>query len=313
MGRASTMAGGWRIGCWSAFNGARNAVTTLLSAGLFTIVALGVVLSGLPRALAADEVAIDVAKETAKGDSPLLITLGSYGVYGPRFEGSKRHDVAPWPIISWRNAGDKEWLELPKDGIDLALIETENFRFGPVGYWRFQRDVSTIQQRGFARVGHGKSSIDLSIEGGLFAEYWPAEWLRTRVEAREALFGASGLIGNISSDVVWRPTSKWTFAAGPRLSVADAEFMDSYYGVTYGQSATSGLPVYRAEAGLRSFGAGAFAKYKITPEWTTQGFFEYEHLTGSAGDSPVITTRGSREQFMLGLGLSYTFKAPWEK
>ena len=48
----------------------------------------------------------------------------------------------------------------------------------------------------------------------------------------------------------------------------------------------------------------------MTPSWTTRSFIEYEHLTGAAGDSPVITTRGSREQLMIGLGLSYTFKAP---
>ena len=259
---------------------------------------------------AADEPAVAT---TTKADSPLLITLGSYGVYGPRFEGSKRHDIGPWPIISWRNAGDKEWLELPTDGIDLALVETENFRFGPVGYWRWQRDTSTISQRGFGRIGRGKTAIDLSIEGGLFAEYWPVEWLRTRVEAREALFGANGMVANISSDVVWKPTSAWTFAAGPRLSLADRDFMEDYYGVTAAQSLASGLRTYNASPGLRSYGAGTFAKYKLSPEWTTQAFFNYEHLTGSAGDSPVISARGSREQYMVGLGLSYTFKAPWEK
>jgi MipA family protein len=253
--------------------------------------------------------AADEAK--TKDDGPLLITLGSYGVYAPKFEGSKRHDIGPWPIISWRNANDKEWLELPLDGIDLALIETDNFRAGPVGFWRWQRDTNSLRPRGFSRIKN--TQIDLSIEAGAFAEYWPVEWLRTRIEAREAFFGASGLVANISSDAVWKPTSAWTFAAGPRMSVADKEFMTSYYGVDGAQSASSGLPSYRVNSGIRSYGAGAFAKYKISPAWTTQGFFNYEHLTGGAGDSPVIGTRGSREQYMLGLGLSYTFRAPWDK
>ena len=89
--------------------------------------------------------------------------------------------------------------------------------------------------------------------------------------------------------------------------------MEDYYGVNATQAATAGLPFYKADGGLRSYGAGAFAKYKINQAWTTQSFFEYEHLTGAAGDSPLITARGSREQYMVGVGLSYTFKAPWEK
>ena len=215
--------------------------------------ALLLVLLAAPVTHAADEITKDASKSVATtDDGPLLITLGSYGVYAPRFEGSKRHDIGPWPIISWRNANDKEWLDLPMDGIDLALIETDNFRAGPVGFWRWQRDTNTLRPRGFSRVGTGTSSIDLSLEGGVFAEYWPTQWLRTRIEAREALLGASGLIANVSSDLVWRPTSAWTFATGPRASFADREFMQDYYGVTPNQAAASGLSQFNAAAGMRS-------------------------------------------------------------
>src|SRR5262249_10165593 len=142
--------------------------------------------------------------ESAAESSPLLITLGSYGVYAPRFEGSRHHDLTPWPIISWRQQGSKEWLDLPTACLDDAVIETDDFRAGPVGYWRWQRDTSTILPRGFARLGHGRSSVDLSLEGGAFAEYWPKDWLRTRIEVREAFVGAKGLVANLSADFVWR-------------------------------------------------------------------------------------------------------------
>ena len=252
------------------------------------------------------------AEGTTPAESgPLLITLGTNAVYSPRFEGSKRHDLGPWPIIGWRRDGDKEWLDFPTDGLDFSLIETENFRMGPVGFWRWQRDNSTIQPRGFTRFGKGHSSIDLSVEAGVFAEYWPVQWLRTRVELREAVLGATGLVANLASDLVWRPTSSWTLSAGPRLSIADGRFMQDYYGINASQSFTSGLPTYSPGAGVRSLGGAALARYKITPAWTTQAFVDYQHLSGPAGDSPVIATRGTREQYIVGMGLSYTFKAPW--
>lgn len=279
--------------------------------GWLSRVRRGAVLCWMVGLLALAPAVASAQTKGASDDGPLLITLGSYGVFGPKFEGSKGHEIGPWPIISWRNANDKEWLDLPKDGLEYTLHETDNFRFGAAGYVRWQRDTSTIRERGFQRIQG--SQIDLSLEAGAFVEYWPMQWLRTRLEAREAVFGATGLVGYLSSDAVWKPDSQWTFSAGPRLSVADSRFMTDYYGVNQAQSNLSHLPVYSASAGLRSYGAGTFARYKMTPAWTTQAFFEYEHLSGSAGDSPVITQRGSREQYMIGLGLSYTFKAPWEK
>lgn len=292
--------------CWGGLgSGGRHA----RRAGRSTLAALAAVLVVLaPVAGSADEPA---RAEAQPDKGPLLITLGSNLVWAPRFEGSRRHDVGPWPIISWRNQGDREWLDLPTDGLDFALIETDNFRAGPVGYWRWQRDNGTIAPRGFARIGGARSSIDLSLEGGGFLEYWPSEWLRTRLELRESFFGASGLLGILATDVVWRPDKTWTFSAGPRLTLADRRFMESYYGINAAQSLMSGLPVFSPQAGMRSYGANAFVRAKLSESWTAQAFVDYQHLTGSAGDSPVITSRGTPEQYMVGVGISYTFKAPW--
>lgn len=274
-------------------------------------VAAGIALALLMASPAAVQAGDEAAPPAASSSSgPLLITLGSNAVYGPRFEGAKRYDVGPWPIISWRNQGDKEWLDMPTDGLDYALIETDKFRMGPVGYWRWQRDAGA-SPRGFAQVGRGSRSIDLSLEAGGFAEYWPVEWLRTRLEVRESIVGASGLVAVASSDLVWKPDKQWTLAAGPRVSFGDRRFMTSYYGVDATQSATSGLPTYSAHAGIRSYGAGMLIRNKLSETWMVQGFADYQHLTGSAGDSPVINQRGTPEQFLVGLGFSYTFKAPW--
>ncbi len=93
-----------------------------------------------------------------------------------------------------RDATDKEWLNLPRDGIDISIFETNTFRAGLVGNFRWSRDTNTLI-RGYRHV----SNIDLSMEGGLFAELWPTHWLRTRIEAREAVFGATGLTADLST------------------------------------------------------------------------------------------------------------------
>lgn len=242
------------------------------------------------------------AAAAAKAPSGYVVTLGGFGALEPRFEGSRRSSWGFIPVFDVRDAGDKEWLNLPRDGIDYALFETDRFRAGVVGNFRWERDTNSLI-RGFRHVG----DVNLSLEGGLFAELWPADWLRTRIEAREAVFGASGLTADLSLDLVTTPLPAFTWTAGPRLSLGDKRFMTSYYGVDSAQSAHSGLAEYRADAGIRSVGAGSMLRYKVTENFSALAFVEYQRLSDVALDSPLITRKGSPNQTTIGIGSSISF------
>jgi MipA family protein len=243
------------------------------------------------------------------GDAPAgtIITVGGYGIIGPKFEGSKHDELSFRPSVSWRGPNDRVWLDLPNDGLDFSVIEGANYRAGVVGNLRWQRHAEDVRPRGFKKVG----SADVSIEAGAFAEYWPSQALRTRVELRDAFFGAEGLIADFSADVVLHPAQRWTLTGGPRLSIADQTFMDSYYSINAAQAATSGLAQFKADAGIRSYGAGVSARYQLTDDILTIGYVEYQRLAGSASDSPLIDDRGSPDQVTIGLGMKYSFRAPW--
>ena len=239
--------------------------------------------------------------------SGTIITVGGYGIIGPKFEGSKHDELSFKPSFSWHKTGDRVWLDLPNDGLDISIIEGDNYRAGVVGNLRWQRHAEDVRPRGFKKVG----SADVSVEAGAFAEYWPTQTLRTRVELRDALFGAEGLIADFSADLVLHPAQRWTLTGGPRLSIADQTFMDSYYSITASQATTSGLAQFKADAGIRSYGAGMSARYQLTDDILTIGYVEYQRLAGSAGDSPLIDDRGSVDQLTVGLGMKYSFRAPW--
>jgi outer membrane scaffolding protein for murein synthesis (MipA/OmpV family) len=83
--------------------------------------------------------------------------------------------------------------------------------------------------------------------------------------------------------------------------------MRSYYSVDANQSLTSGLPTYSAPAGVRPFGVGSMAKYKLSESVATMLFFEYQRLGNIAAESPLIDERGSPNQLTVGVGLSYSF------
>ncbi|MES1179623.1 MAG: MipA/OmpV family protein, partial [Hyphomicrobium sp.] len=153
----------------------------------------------------------------------------------------------------------------------------------------------------------GDTGIDLALEVGAFVEYWPTDFWRTRLEARNAVYGAEGWVFDLSSDIVWHPASQWTLAAGPRLSIADNDYMNAYYGIDGGESRSLHLAKYDASAGVRSTGAGIYAEYKWTAQLSTMASFEYERLVGSAADSPLVRDDGSPDQFTFALGAKYQF------
>ena len=75
----------------------------------------------------------------------------------------------------------------------------------------------------------------------------------------------------------------------------------------------SGLPIYDTKGGIRSYGAGAQARYLWTPQWATHVFVEYERLSGEPADSPLVTQKGSPDQVTIGFGVTRSFdiKTPW--
>jgi outer membrane scaffolding protein for murein synthesis (MipA/OmpV family) len=255
----------------------------------------------------AAEAAENAASPSAAIAAPgLIVTIGAFAIYEPDFEGAKRYETVARPVFNVRRPGQRVWLDVPDDGIDFEFVETSNFRAGPVGALRYTRDTNTID-RGYRRVG----KVDLSAELGAFAEYWPSDWLRTRVEVRGGVVGAEGVVADFGADFVQRPNDRLVLTLGPRLSIADVTYMNEYYGVTAAQSVTSGIAAFKADAGLRSFGAIASTQYKITDDLTSMAFAEYRRLAGDAGDSTLIEQRGSTDQFKIGVGLKYQFHVDW--
>jgi outer membrane protein len=270
--------------------------------------------AGLALASHAPAFAADVAQPAPRGTAQYLaptptsewvITLGAEARYMPKFEGADTMYVRPLPIIRVGRAGKEDRFRAPRDGASIALLDTENFRLGPTFKLRQSRKESDdpVNLRGLG-------DVNWAVEVGAFAEYWPSDWLRTRFEVRQGFGGHHGIVADIMADAVYRMTPQLTLSAGPRLTAGTASSVSPYFSVTPGQAVLSGLPVYDARGGLRSYGAGAQARYAWSPQWATHVFVEYERLTGDAGNSPLVTQRGSRDQVQVGLGVTYSFNVP---
>src|SRR5262245_41970668 len=233
------------------------------------------------------------------------ITIGAEGRIGPIFEGSKRYIPYPFPVFSVRRAGTPVPFSATRDGFGFSVFDYGPFSFGPVGHLKLpRRENSDGALQGLGNVG-------LAVEVGAFAQFWWTPWLRTRAEVRQGFGGHHGLVADLTSDVVVPVTPLLTLSGGPRLSLATSQALQPYFGIDPSQSLASGLPVYDAKGGVKSYGAGAKARYQWTPVWATHAFIEYERLTAGAANSPLVVQRGSPNQTTLGLGATYSFDIQW--
>jgi MipA family protein len=177
---------------------------------------------------------------------------------------------------------------------------------------------STLARSGSARTYgssagalNGLRDVDFTIETGLFAEFYPVDWLRLRGAVRYGFIGHEGIVGDLGADAIWQPAPAWTFAAGPRVSYGDDGFTSAYFDVSPAESLASGLQANDADGGFTSFGLAASTSYRFDNGVAITGFAAYSRLVGDAADAPLVRQRGSEDQFRIGTSLTYSFPIGW--
>jgi outer membrane protein len=229
------------------------------------------------------------------------VAVGGGGELKPDFEGAKRYTIGPIPIVSIYRAGSLDQFRSPRDGASLALLDLGAVRAGPVAAIMPGRTASRYAEL------NGLGDVKAAIELGGFAEYFPVDWFRARVEVRRGFGGNDGVTALSSADLIVPLWHRLVWSGGPRFSLSDTRATAPYFSIDQAQALASGLPVFDAKGGAHAFGAGTQLRYQITPQWETHGYVEYDRLLGDAAASPLVTLRGSPNQAKLGIGASYSF------
>jgi outer membrane protein len=240
----------------------------------------------------------------APAQTGYIVTITGDVQGAPRFPGSDEMTAFFYPGVDWRRVGEPERFSAPDDGFSIGLYESPWLRFGPTV--RFVGDRNPKDDRDFI----GLHKISWTAEVGGFVEIWPVDFLRMRGELRQGVNGHDGLVGNLGLDYVQR-FGAFTFSIGPRLAFGDDSFTSEYFSITPIEAALNGrVTPFRASGGLTSAGGLAALKYRWSEQWATTVYGGYSRLVGDAGDSPVSRVLGSRDQFLVGAQLSYSFYFP---
>jgi outer membrane protein len=233
-----------------------------------------------------------------------IVTLGAGTEYGPSYQGATDQSFSFVPYFDIRRLGEPPELDEPDDNFDYTLISWRGLELGPVAGFRDGR--STSDDSALA----GLNEIDWNIDAGIFAQYWLVpDRFRVRVEGRQGLGNNEGFLADFYADFFQPVGPNVVLSAGPRLTLADASYMRTNFGITPQESAANGsLPPYDIGGGVKSVGFLVAATYQFTDTMSLQVYDRYDRIMGDAADSPIVTQIGSPNQNTIGFILRRSFE-----
>jgi outer membrane protein len=274
---------------------------------------------GLSPALAGAFASPAFAQEAATAGTVFAgdwLIVGGGGIYGPSYDGSDDYVIDPVPAIQGKLFGIG--INAKPSGLSLDFINDGghkvSFAIGPSARLRSNRAVH-IQDPVVERLGTLKRAIEVGGNVGisfnrLLSGY---DTLTFSTDVRRDINGSHGGVVINPGFSYFTPLSKGiAVVLGAEAEHGDDKFMDYNFSVTPAGSVASGLPVYRAHGGWRKLGGSALAAFDLDGDLTNGGlvlvaFGSYNRLINDAEFSPIVSLRGSRDQWNGGLGLAFTF------
>lgn len=258
------------------------------------------------------------AQDREGGYDGLTVGVGA-GVV-PSYEGSDDYKFTPGAVIRGKVAGFPVFTRgtaLFVDAIPDDGASDIDFSLGPGVGARFNR-TGRIKDRQVRALG----KLDTAWEVGAWAGIAksgvmtsPYDNLSFRVSYMHDVAGAHDSYIMTPSVEYGTPLSPTTYAG---LSFS-ADYVGKgygqyYYDVTLAGSQASGLGVYGAagkKAGFAKLNIGAVVAQSLSGDlrkgWALFGAAGYGRIIGRYAASPLVRDAGSRNQFLGGIGVAYTF------
>ncbi len=241
--------------------------------------------------LAAGPAAAQDAFIAAEPQSQYLMNLGVGGALVPQYPGADKYMFVPYPIIEFGRMYLPFIGQTEKKTRGIFIYPS----LGLIGE-RKASDDNSLQ---------GTEKIDWAFEAGVGGGF-RYDWFRAFATIRQGFNGYSGQTGELGVDVILPMGPRFEVAFGPRASWGSDGYMETYFGVTPSEASKGILTAYKADAGFKTAGLAATANYWIDDRTRLQVKGSWNRLIGDAGDSPIVKY-GSRDQWMVGIGISRKF------
>nr|TFG51074.1 MAG: MipA/OmpV family protein [Hyphomicrobiales bacterium] len=238
------------------------------------------------------------------------IRAGGGALFVPSFLGSKDYQLLALPNIEIAY-GDVFEASVQR-GVRYSVLQASDFAVGPVAKLDFGREEDG--SRTFRVAGNtsdallGLVDIGTTIELGGFAKYSQGPFTAF-VELRQGVNGHKGLLGEAGVNYARRSSMLGVgtiFSIGPSVKFSNARYAQTFFGINAAQSLGSGLGVFAAEGGIHSYGIGSTAIFLLNERLSATLLGRYDRLVGDAKASPLVQERGSANQALVGVFLTYS-------
>jgi len=207
-------------------------------------------------------------------------SVGLAVIAGMAYQGAdeRRTLLLPGLDYQWRNG----WFAGTRNGIGYNFGQQREVQYG----LRITADFGRDESRSDALRGMG--DIDPRPEIGAFLNYsLSREFSLTSSLRYGSGDNSKGMLIDLGAGYSTRLAAPWRLALGVGMTLANEEYMQSYFGVTTTQAATSGYAAYHPGFGLRDIRANAALSYQITPSTAISTTVSISSLQGDAKDSPL--------------------------
>lgn len=216
--------------------------------------------------------------------SAWAVTLGAGVAVRPTFEGSDRYFVSPVPLVS---INYNDMISLDTSGLS-AYWRTGGLQIGgglTYNLGRLQGSNSVFTPGDERLYGLG----DIPAAAGLraFANYKLGPVVLGATLTKYLAEGNNGLLIDALVEMPYRLGERTTVTGRLFATWADQSYMQTWFGVTPGQSVTSGYATYQAESGIKNFGLGVNLRHQLGTSWMISADARLSRLTGSADYSPI--------------------------
>ena len=126
-------------------------------------------------------------------------------------------------------------------------------------------------------------------------------------------------VGGAHGSTIWSPNMDFStplsrtlfVAANVGLDFVGNGYADYYYSIPLADSVASGLPVYDADGGMKSWKVGLLVNQSLSGDlrrgWSIFGLANHSRLVGDFKDSPIVEDRGSASQWLGAAGVAYSW------
>jgi outer membrane scaffolding protein for murein synthesis (MipA/OmpV family) len=198
----------------------------------------------------------------------------------PRYEGATQHHVRPVPLLEASNGG---FFAGTLGGIGYRFVKERDLQFGV--------RIGAAPGRKESVDPHlaGMGDLKASGEAGLFLKAkFGQGYFNGKVSG-----GSRGSRAELGTGLDFRVSDADILRMGVSANWATANYMQTYFGVSAAQSATSGLPEYAAAGGIRNYGFGVSWSHIFSRHWLGNLAVADKRIAGSARNSPLAQSESS--------------------